>query len=268
MTVRISLLAKLLLPAALTGLLLATYARFVEPKRLEITNLDLSGGDNPLTIAFVTDTHIGPNFSARDLDPTIAALQEIQPDILLFGGDFISESPRFLQEVESPLKQMTATASLGSWGIWGNHDLANIRSRVQPVLESCGVTMLTNESAQLRDDLWVAGIDDILLGKQDVPTSFAGIPNGSRVIAMWHEPDRAEWLVPYDPIIMLSGHTHGGQVRIPGLGPLASPKLGKRYVAGKFSIDGMLLYVSRGIGMYRPPVRLFCRPELVVLRVD
>lgn len=268
MAVRISLLAKTLLPAAVTGLLLAIYARFFEPKRLEFTHLDLSSGNDPLTIAFVTDTHIGPNFSAGDLAPTISALESIRPDVILFGGDFISESPRFLHELADPLRRMCATATQGCWGIWGNHDLANIRSRVQPVLESCGVTMLTNESALLRDDLWLAGIDDILLGKQDVPKTFAAIPQGSRVIAMWHEPDRAEWLVPYHPIIMLSGHTHGGQVRIPGIGPLATPKLGKRYVAGKFSIDGMLLYVSRGIGMYRPPVRLFCRPELVVIRVD
>lgn len=253
-----------LLGAILTGL----YARFIEPKRLEVTELDLSDGDNPLTIAFVTDLHVGPHISGDDLTPTVQALERIRPDVILFGGDFISESPRFLRDLEAPLRRMTATAKLGSWGILGNHDIANIRSRVNPVLERCGVQMLTNESAQIRNDLWVVGIDDVLLGKSDVAAAFADVPEGARVIALWHEPDFAEKVVEYEPIVLLCGHTHGGQVRLPGVGEIATPKLGKRYVAGHFNVNGMLLYVSRGIGLYRPPVRLNCRPELLILRVD
>lgn len=250
--------------AVLTGL----YARFIEPKRLQITDLDLATGDDPLTIAFVTDVHIGPHFSASDLAPTINALRQIQPDVVLFGGDFVSESPRYLRELEAPLQEMAATASLGCWGIWGNHDLANIRERVAPVLERSGVRMLRNTSAQLRDDLWLVGIDDVLLGQADIPVAFANVPENARVIALWHEPDLAERIASYRPIVMLSGHTHGGQARLPIIGALATPSLGKRYVDGAYNVNGMLLYVSRGIGMYRPPVRFHCRPELLVLRVD
>ncbi len=253
---------------AIIGTVVACYARFIEPKRLEVTELDLASGENPLTIAFVTDMHIGPHFTAADLVPTIRALENLQPDIVLFGGDFISESPRYLRELEPPLTRITATARLGSWGIWGNHDVANIKSRMEPVLERSGIHMLSNEAVQLRDDLWVVGVDDVLLGKSDLESAFAQVPDGARVIAIWHEPDRAERMVPYKPVIMLSGHTHGGQVRLPGIGPLATPKLGKRFVAGKFDVEGMPLYVSRGIGMYRPPVRFTCRPELLVLRID
>jgi len=108
----------------------------------------------------------------------------------------------------------------------------------------------------------------VLLGKADLQESFAGVPDGARVIALWHEPDTAEQVVPYRPLLMLSGHTHGGQVRLPMVGELATPSLGKRYVAGLFNVQGMMLYVSRGIGMYRPPVRFHCRPELLVIRVD
>lgn len=244
------------------------YARFIEPKRLEITELDLSRDDNPLTIAFVTDMHIGPHTSGDDMVPVIRALQHIQPDVILFGGDFICESPRFLHDLEAPLMKMTAIAKLGCWGIWGNHDLANIRSRVAPVLERSGVSMLTNESAHIRDDLWIVGIDDVLLGKADVERSFEGVPNDARAIALWHEPDVAHKVAKYKPLLMLSGHTHGGQVRLPGIGALAAPSLGERYVAGRYEVDGMPLYVSRGNGMYRPPVRFNCRPELLVLQVD
>lgn len=261
-------LARITVIGALVGLVVACYSRFIEPKRLDITELNLAQGENPLTIAFVTDTHVGPHFSGADLETTIHTLEDIRPDVLLFGGDFICESPRFLHDLEAPLTRMTATARIGSWGIWGNHDVANIKSRVQPVLQRCGVQMLTNESAQIRDDLWVVGIDDVLLGKSDLDAGFRNVPDGTRVIALWHEPDVAKRMVPYKPLILLSGHTHGGQVRLPGIGPLATPDLGKRYVAGKFDIEGMPLYVSRGIGMYRPPVRFNCRPELVILHVD
>lgn len=266
-----TMMRKLLAPAgtgAIVAILAGLYARFIEPKRLETTLLDLATGNDPLTIAFVTDTHVGPHFSGSDLEPTIRELERIQPDVILFGGDFICESPRFLADLEQPLQRMTATASLGCWGIWGNHDLANIRQRVEPVLERCGVRMLRNESAALRGDLWVVGVDDVLLGKADLERSFAGVPDGARVIALWHEPDTAAQVVPYNPLLMLSGHTHGGQVRLPVIGELATPSLGKRYVAGQFDVNGMMLYVSRGIGMYRPPVRFHCRPELLVIRVD
>lgn len=253
---------------ALVAILVGLYARFIEPKRLETTHLNLAKGDDPLTVAFVTDTHVGPHFSGSDLEPTIRELQRIKPDVVLFGGDFICESPRFLADLEPPLKRMAATATLGCWGIWGNHDLANIRERIEPVMERCGIRMLRNESAHIRGDLWVVGVDDVLLGKADLHRSFAGVPAGARTMALWHEPDTAEQMVPFRPLLMLSGHTHGGQVRLPLIGELATPSLGKRYVAGKFDVHGMMLYASRGIGMYRPPVRFHCRPELLVIRVD
>ena len=261
-------LLSLIVPGFLVGVLVAFYARFIEPRRLEVTRLNLATGTDPLTIAFVTDTHIGPNFKPADLEPLIHELEHIQPDVILFGGDFISESPRYLKDVEPAITRITATAKMDSWGIWGNHDIANIRSKIAPVLERSGVTMLTNESVQVRNDLWVAGVDDVLLGRSDLEETFRGIPDDARVIALWHEPDVAEKMVPYAPIFMLSGHTHGGQVRLPLLGALATPKLGKRYVAGKYDVGGMMLYVCRGIGMYRPPVRLHCRPELLIITVD
>lgn len=245
----------------------AAYGRYVEPARLETTELDLTNAIHPSTIAFVTDLHVGPHFSEQNLEPLIKALEDLKPDFILFGGDFICESPRFLRHLEQPLQKMTATAKGGSWGVWGNHDLANIRQRVTPVLERCGVTMLTNESAHLVDNLWVVGIDDALLGRPDVNRAFADVPADAQTIAMWHEPDLASRLVPYNPKLVLSGHTHGGQIRVPGIGELAAPTLGKRFVAGKYDIDGMPLYVSRGIGMYRPPLRINCRPELVVIHV-
>jgi predicted MPP superfamily phosphohydrolase len=248
------------------------YSRFVHPFRprlnhqfiqLPRAHRNLDG----LTIAFATDLHVGPHFSAEDLEPSIRMLERVQADIVLFGGDYISESPRYLDKVQAPLTRMAATARLGAWGMLGNHDIANIRSRVMEMIEPTGIRVLTNESVRIqtdRGDLWVAGIDDVLLGQSDLTAAFVDVPADAPCIAMWHEPDFAEQAEPFGPFLLLSGHTHGGQVRLPIIGPIAAPKLGKRYVTGRFALGDMTLFVSNGIGMYRPPVRFNCPPEIVV----
>lgn len=81
---------------------------------------------------------------------------------------------------------------------------------------------------------------------------------------MWHEPDYTERAEPYGPFLLLSGHTHGGQVRLPIVGPVATPKLGQRFISGRFQFGDMTLFVSNGIGMYRPPVRFNCPPEVIL----
>ncbi|HLU34312.1 MAG TPA: metallophosphoesterase [Thermomicrobiales bacterium] len=248
------------------------YARFIHPFRPRVNHqfVELPRAHKHLdgvTIAFVTDLHVGPHFTAEDLEPTIQALRHLRADIVLFGGDYISESPRYLADVQEPLTRMASTARIGSWGMLGNHDVANIRSRVMEMLEPTGIRILTNESVEIetgKGPLWLVGIDDILLGHADLDAAFAGVPADAPRIAMWHEPDRAELVEPYGPFLLLSGHTHGGQVRLPIVGPIATPKLGKRYVSGRFTFGDMTLFVSNGIGMYRPPVRFNCPPEIVV----
>src|SRR5690606_13974742 len=97
-----------------------------------------------LTIAFITDTHIGPHFPASALTPVAERLEASPPAIVLFGGDYIAESPRFLHDATPVLARIAATARLGSWAILGNHDMANSRSRVIPALEAAGIPVLVN----------------------------------------------------------------------------------------------------------------------------
>lgn len=257
----------------LAGMIVAWRARFVAPFRIQLTHVIMPlprrhAHLHGLTIAFVSDTHIGPHFRTGDLRPTITALRNARPDILLLGGDYVSESPRFIDPSVDALRDMAITAKLGTWAIYGNHDVANTRERIEEAMSRAAIPMLANESVEICTDkgpIWVAGIDDAILGNPDLNAAFRGIPGDGAVIALWHEPDRAEQLVPFDPIFMVAGHSHGGQVRLPGIGPLAAPKLGKRYVRGRYDIDGMPLYVSSGVGMYRPPIRLACPPEVVLI---
>lgn len=260
---------------AITGLLTAAYARFVAPFRLRITHTMVQlprthrhlGGT---TLAFIADTHVGPHFSAKALDPVIQVLRRANPDVALFGGDYIAESPRYLESAREPLTAMAYTAKFGAWGVFGNHDIANIRERVADSLADTGITLLTNDAAEVVTDkgsFWLAGIDDILLGKDRPAEAFRKIPADGLTIAIWHEADHAEKLEPFGPLLMLSGHSHGGQIRLPVLGPIAAPKLGKKYDSGRYTIGDMTLFVSNGIGMYRPPVRFNCPPEVVFVHL-
>lgn len=259
----------------ISGILVAVYARFAAPFRLRITHtmVQLPRTHRHLdgtTLAFVTDTHIGPNFPAKHLEPVIQVLRRTKPDVVLFGGDYISESPRFIAHAREPLAAMASTATYGAWGILGNHDIANIRRRVLDGFAGTGITFLTNEAAEVqtaKGSFWIVGVDDILLGKDRPALAFKQVPADALSIALWHEADHAERMEPFGPVLMLSGHSHGGQIRLPKIGPVAAPKLGRKYDSGRYEIGDMTLFVSNGIGVYRPPVRFNCPPEIVLVRL-
>ncbi|MDQ3444165.1 MAG: metallophosphoesterase, partial [Chloroflexota bacterium] len=106
-----------------------------------------------------------------------------------------------------------------------------------------------------------------LLGEVDLDAAFSKVPPDGAAICLWHEGDRIEESAPYGAFLQLSGHSHGGQVRLPGIGPIAAPELGKRFLLGRYAVEDGELYVSAGLGMYRPPVRFNCPPELTIVRL-
>ncbi|HEV2065982.1 MAG TPA: metallophosphoesterase [Thermomicrobiales bacterium] len=259
----------------LTGIVIAAASRFVLPFRFRLAHVvvELPRDHRALagtTIAFVTDTHIGPHFTRDHIAPVVSMLERVKPDIILFGGDYISESPRYMEHVAPVIGAIARTARDGSWGILGNHDLSNIRHRIVGPLEAEGVRMLSNDAACVTlsgGQLWIAGLDDAILGKPDLDATFSQIPPGAMTILLWHEPDLAEDAARYAPHLQLSGHSHGGQVRLPFLGELSAPVLGRRFVQGRYQIGEMILYVSNGVGMYRPPVRFNCPPEVTLIHL-
>ena len=265
----------LALAGTVVGAAVGWYARFVHPYRLrvghEVFQLPRQhAGLDGLTIAFVTDTHVGPHFAADDLEPVLQHLRELKPDVLLLGGDYICESPRFMEDAAIAVGEMVKTARFGAWGVLGNHDLANVRARIVGPLRDAGVHVLENEAARVatdRGELWSGGGADAMMAKPDLARTFAGIPVDAATILLWHEPDLAPFAARYAPMLQLSGHTHGGQVRLPRIGAIALPRLGRKYTSGRYLVGAMPLYVSNGIGMYRPPVRLNCPPELTVIHL-
>jgi predicted MPP superfamily phosphohydrolase len=253
----------------LGGGAVAWHARHRAPHQVILKHLRIgdpltSGTD--LRIGFVTDTHVGPTMNAADLDRAMQLIMAEEPDLLLLGGDYVSESPRYLPETADVIGAYASAAPLGTFAVFGNHDYANDAPRMERLLSSKGVRVLRNEAAHLGGPrLWIAGIDDAILSTPDVARTFEAVPENAPVVALWHEPDGADEVARYGAMLQLSGHSHGGQVRLPGIGHISTPPGGRRYVSGLNNASGMPVYTSHGVGAYRPPVRYRCAPEVTLV---
>ena len=227
---------------------------------------DPFSGGQEIRIGFVTDTHVGPTVTAADLDRAMQLVMAEEPDLLLLGGDYVSESPRYLPDTASVIGQYVAGAPLGALAVFGNHDYSNDAPRMERLLSGKGVRVLRNEAVPVAEaGFWVAGIDDTLLSTPDVDATFADVPRDAPVVALWHEPDGAGEVASHGAMLQLSGHSHGGQVRFPVVGPISVPPGGQRFVSGLYHVNGMPIYTSHGVGAYRPPVRYRCAPEVTLV---
>jgi predicted MPP superfamily phosphohydrolase len=270
-----------LLAGSAFGALLATglsvgeayAARYINPYRpqLERVSLPLPEGHEPLDglkIGFVTDTHVGPFVDLDDLQRALDLLKPESVQLLLLGGDYASESPRYVPGVAEMLAAFTQSVPLGAYAVMGNHDYSITGDYAITAMDNVGIPMLRNDVAEVKvgsDSLWIAGIDETLLGNPRPEATIAKCPEGSAILALWHEPQYAERAANAGAFAQLSGHTHGGQIRLPGLGPVGLPVDGKRHVIGLNEADGMPIYTSRGVGVYRPPMRFNCPPEVTVV---
>ncbi len=224
---------------------------------------------NGLRIGFLTDTHLGPVFSHDDVSRAVDRLLSLHPHLILLGGDFLCESPRYIDAAAAALAPC-ARAPLGAVAVLGNHDWSNDGPRLACALEGREIKVLCNQALRLDvhgGDLWIAGVDDAMLGKPDLDLAFKDVPAGAAAIALWHEPDFAEETARRGAFLQLSGHSHGGQIRLPFAGALVAPPGGKEFVQGLNFAAGMPIYTSRGVGVYRPPLRFHCSPEVTLVEL-
>lgn len=224
-------------------------------------------------VAFLTDLHLGPYMGRQQLAEWVEATVAAKPDLVLFGGDLVDQMyGGDLSEVEELLPELASP--LGVYAVLGNHDRTKYRklAPLEGALESAGVTLLRNQGVLVRDDLYLAGIDDWRTGHPDAERALAAAPEGGGEQAparlmLSHNPDA----IPHMPAgidLLLAGHTHGGQIRLPFLGPLVtSSEYGQRFAEGWVDAP-MPAFVSRGLGVSMLPFRLFCPPELVLLELQ
>lgn len=249
--------------------ILYCYGRFVEPYRITTTELDLEidgyfQNTGTIKIVHISDLHIikHGNREAR----MIEKVREINPDIILITGDFIktgadpAETIKTISQLEAPL---------GVWGVPGNIDLSHEQyPRLLKGLEDIGVTILSNRRRTITKDgfeLDLVGLD-LYPKKEELQELFNSRPPGRPEIVLVHWPYLIEELIPYHPQLILCGHTHGGQIRLPVIGSfLARIFAGTHYDQGLFQTLNTWIYVNRGVGMTTHPIRLFCPPEITCL---
>ena len=231
---------------------------------------------NGFTIALLSDFHYDPYFSVHPLHAAVPLVNGLRPDLIVLTGDFISaplagaasKAAFAAVPCAKVLRQMSARHGL--WAVLGNHDCDTDPEEVTRAVKAEGIRVLDNQSQAIEHDgarFWLAGVDDVLSGAPDLAETLHGIPANDAVILLAHEPDFADEAAKVSIDLQLSGHSHGGQVRIPFVPLFYLPDLAKKYVMGTYQVGPLPLYTNAGIGTVNIPVRLNCPPEITLITV-
>ena len=257
----------------------ATHARHeLEVERRTILIRDLPDNFRGFRLVQISDIHLVEWTEPWFLQHAVDRINVLAPDLVVLTGDFISRGP--LSEAVA-FKAMPVCAEVLSgircpqrFAILGNHDAAIDPVMVIRELKSRGIPTLVNRFHAIergQEFIWLSGVDDAGAGSPDISAAIPATP-GTPVILLAHEPDYAD-VVRTHPRgkrvdLMLSGHSHGGQVRLPFVGPLVLPPMGRKYVSGEYRFGNMQLYVNRGLGTVGMPFRLNCPPEITELTLQ
>lgn len=267
---------------------MALYAGEIARHELEVVDVTIRLRNLPdafhgFRIAQISDLHFHEFTETFFLKRVLRRVNALKPDAVVMTGDFISTDaagPKYplsqaeicgniLQMLECPMR----------YGILGNHDAATGEDRIHKTLTSQGMPILMNENVAIErggSRIWLAGLRDFCSSQPDPELAIPAKSRSAKepVVLMVHEPDYVDLLLKSASSqyvgLVLSGHSHGGQVRLPFLPPLQAvlPPKGKKYIEGLFRFDHLQLYVNRGIGTTGVPFRLNCPPEITVLTLE
>lgn len=227
-----------------------------------------------IRIAQLSDIHFNSFMTIGHLDRVIELTNAQKPDLVMLTGDFVTASRRrernaraeqawpcadVLRRIESPL---------GCFAVLGNHDCDTNADVVAEALSTgARIQVLRNRSVALERDgarLWLAGVDDVTAHHAKPDTTLRGVPKQECTVVIVHEPDFADEMRKFPVDFQVSGHSHGGQIRLPGVGALYLPPGARKYPLGHYQFGEFQLYTNRGIGVIGLPMRFLCPPEITV----
>lgn len=262
--------------------LIIFYGSFIEPRLLVVREQTIHVRENPtetLRAVLVSDFHLGPYKKEDFVERVVSKINEQRPDVIFIAGDFVYDDISQIQYLD-PIKNLKAP--LGVFAVLGNHDygeggpgmvLEKDKGRsnvIREKLESLGVRVLVNDARVITKD----GEKILLIGSDDVWTGRDKIHRAARIflhttLVLSHNPDII-WKAEKSGIdLVLAGHTHGGQIRLPGIGPVPNipDELGRAYDRGLFQFGNTQLFITSGLGEMGPRARLLVPPEIVVLKI-
>jgi predicted MPP superfamily phosphohydrolase len=262
------------------------YARHVEPTWLEFNRIPLAVRGLPaafhgLKVAHLTDFHHGPHIPRGYLEDALARTQAENPDVIALTGDFIDRGPTHVSTAVKLFRGLKAPH--GVYAVLGNHDFAvhtargrrrhpELHKTIADLLEAEGITVLRNRAVKLDrggSGLLVAGVDDLWSGEADPVAALGGHCPAMPRVVLAHNPQSVESFGEHRADLVLSGHTHGGQIDWPGLGRILLGKKAKRWAAGLYEHNEGHVYVNKGVG-FGWRFRFGVRPEVAIftLRPD
>lgn len=256
-----------------------------EPNHPKLVEVEIPLARLPQTfdgfrIALLSDFHYDEFFSVNPIRRAVEMVNRINPDLVVLTGDFVTvsflvdyihdeeKSARAAEPCAKLLSQLCSR--LGTIATMGNHDIAADPAMITEALQSHGIPVVRDALRNFEQDgkrLWFCGLDSIE-ARPKIEKALHGAPADEPLILLMHEPDFADVAQRYPIDLQLSGHSHGGQVWLPGIGAPWLPPWGKKYPRGLYTVGRMPLYTNIGLGTIRAPVRLNCTPEvtLVTLR--
>ncbi len=267
-------LGKVAAASALLGAGGLIYAREIEPRRVEVaqralTLPRLAPAFDGYRLVQIGDFHLDDWTRPERLNRIVDAVNGLRPDLVAIMGDFASYSARRLdaEVLTGALQRLSAPD--GVVAILGNHDYLTDVGLVRRCVREGGVVELVNDFFSLRRggaDLHVAGLDSVMEGRSRLDLVLGRLPEEGAAILLAHEPDFADVASATGRFdLQLSGHSHGGQVRLPLLTRLVLPPFSGRYPRGLYRVGNMILYTNRGLGTVNARLRFLCRPEITVL---
>ena len=272
----------LILAGAAGALAIGGDAIFLEPNRPRLVRHEiflrrLPASLDGLTIVQISDFHYDPHFGVRPIQEAIRISNELQPDLVVLTGDFVTvpmiargpEKKKAAQQAQPCIELLQQLkARWGMFAVLGNHDEFSDPRVITDTLIQGGFRVLENSALPLERDggrLWLAGVRDVIAQKADLKRALQAVPAGEALVLLAHEPDFADTVQRYPVDLQLSGHSHGGQVCSPLIGPLYLPELGRKYPSGLRQVGPLTLYTNVGIGTIRIPARWNCPPEVTCI---
>lgn len=259
-----------------------SYISRVEPTWLEVRQVRLKlprllRAFSGLRIVQLSDIHIGPWMSLERVEEILQTAMAQAPDVIALTGDFVLAYGRRKLSYQSELTQFSEllarlSRQIPVLAVLGNHDHWYNALEVRTFLERGGVQVLSNSVYALErgsSRFYIAGIDDAYEHKDNLEAVVYQLPEQAGALLLSHVPDFADLSAPTGRFdLQISGHSHGGQVVLPFVGPPILPQWGQKYFSGLYQVGNMFQYTNRGVGMTFPAVRFNCRPEITLFTLE